>query len=441
MRILLLHPPVDYFLPLCFRSESLGLGYLASVLRRDGHEVEIFDAILRQLTPKQTVREVLSKDFDVLGITASHAHKKVFAYIVREVRKRRKDVVIAAGGYLPTLAADKLLPVCPGLDFIVMGEGEQVASDVFGRVSRNEDWHDAPGVAYLKGKDVVMNQAPPLIEDLDSLPFPARDELPNAKVQGAPGIIASRGCFRRCSFCCVWNFYAVSGKHPARFRSPKNVVDEIESLVSSMGTKHFRFSDDDFIGPGEKARERVIALIDELKSRKLDITFSMECRADEVDAEILAMLKDAGLSELFLGIESSVQRQLDTYNKHITVEQNRKAIDIVRASGIRFRAGFIMFDPYMTVDELSQNLQFLSETKLAEETINVFKLPFLTKLSLFHGVPLVDKVREDGLLIEKGLELDYRYQDPAVRFIMKIMSGVAVCSEFRKSVLRFLGRE
>ena len=441
MRILLLHPPVDYYLPLCFRSESLGLGYLASVLRRDGHEVEIFDAILRQLTPKQTVREVLAKEFDCLGITASHAHKKVFSYIVHAVRKSRKDVIIAAGGYFPTLCASKLLPACPELDFIVLGEGEKVASDVFGRIARNENWHSAPGIAYLDGKNIVMNPAPPLVEDLDSLPFPARDELPNARTPGAPGVIASRGCFRRCSFCCVWNFYAVSGHHPARFRSPKNVVDEIESLVSSMGTKHFRFSDDDFIGPGDKSRERVIQLIDELRVRKLDITFSMECRADEVDAEILKLLKDAGLSELFLGIESSVQRQLDTYNTHITVEQNRRAIDIVRDSGVKFRAGFIMFDPYMTVDELAQNLQFLSETKLAEETINIFKLPFLTKLNLYHGVPLVEQVRKDGLLIEKGLDLDYKYQDRKVRFIMSILSGVAVCSEFRKSVARFLGKE
>lgn len=423
MRILLLQPPFDVYEPPVTRTESLGLGYIAAVLRRDGHDVAIIDAQTQCLDAKAMIHEVLSREFDAIGITASSAYKKMLMLVAKEVRKHKKDALIFAGGYLPTLNAEKLLKACPDIDFLVRGEGEITASDVLGRISRGEDWHDTPGVAYMKDGIPIINTPPPLIQDLDSLPFPARDALKQATIKLPALISGSRGCHHRCSFCCIHSFYAVSGSRAPRFRSPGNVVDEIESVIASTGVTDFVFVDDDFLGPSEKTHSRAVQIADEIKSRGLKITFSIECRADNIDEDMVEILKSAGLSGILIGIESGVQRQLDTYNKRITVEQNKQAIEMLQKSGIKFAAGFIMLDPYVTVDEVSENMQFMREMNLSGDQKKTMVQAF-TKLKLFEGTPIADKLREDGLVREDGIDMDYVFKDPQFRTVYKMTQTV-----------------
>jgi len=150
-------PPYDRHEPPIVRTESLGLGYITSVLRLDGHDVEIVDAQLRCLHTRDTIREIIARKFDCVGFTAADAHKKTLVRIVREVRRSRKDALIIAGGYLPTLAAKQLLGACPELDFLVRGEGEQVISEALARISAGRDWRDTPGLAYSADKTAILN--------------------------------------------------------------------------------------------------------------------------------------------------------------------------------------------------------------------------------------------------------------------------------------------
>jgi len=415
MRILLLHltnrenEGGDYY-----RTESLGLGYIAAVLRRDGHEVELFDADMQRLNYRRTLEGVLQREFDCLGITALQDSKDAVMRIARDVRKKRKSVIILAGGYFPTLATEGMLRACPEIDFVVRGEGEQVASDVFGRISRNEDWRPTPGVAYIENGDYIANPAPPLIADLDTLPFPARDviiQAPKSSVLGA-SVASGRGCYHKCSFCSIRSFYSVSGSHLPRRRSPSNFVDEIESVVAATGVRRFQFVDDDFVGPGDKGKERAASIAEEIRNRSgLKIRFSMECRTDEVHVDTLELLKEAGLIRVFLGVEAGVQRMLDTFNKGTTVEQNKRAIEMVREVGLDVDTGFIMYDPYTTVAEIEENLRFIREMGLQGD----IPPTSLLRLELYEGIPLMDKVRADGLVRRKGLDFTYKFQDPQTR--------------------------
>jgi len=421
MKVLLLQPPVGYAMPQYFQAESLGLGYIGAVLRRDGHEVEILDAQIQGLRPREAIKEILARDFDCLGMTASHEQKKMLLWTASAVRRAKKSAILIAGGYLPTLSAEHLLAACPELDFAIRGEGEVAVSEVFRRIARDEDWREAPGVAYVKDGMPVLNPPPPLIQDLDSIPFPARDALSQAIGPVKARITTSRGCYHRCSFCCVHTFYSISGGRGQRYRKPENVVEEIESVIASTGIRDFRFSDDDFLGPSAKTKERVVRLAEEIKARKLGITFGMECRADEVERDILKLLKEAGLRDVFLGIESGVQEQLNRYQKGTTVEQNRRAIEIVRELGLDLRSGFIILDPYTTLAELVENMQFLNETGIAQETTRVARVPFLARISLFGGVPLVEQLRADRLLIDKGIDVDYVFRDRRIRAIYHLL--------------------
>lgn len=439
MKILLVVPPVDHQVPDSYRGESLGLGYIAAVLRRDGHDVEILDAYLRCIDVPTTISQALSRDFDCIGLTSANASKKGFLAIVKAVRQARRDVLIIAGGYLTSLNTPQVFEACPELDFVVRGEGESVTSDVMGRIERGEEWREAPGIAYLRDGKLVMNPVPPLIEDLDSLPFPARDALRHAAVSAPARILASRGCYHNCSFCSVKAFYGISGSRTPRSRDPEKVVDEIESVIAETGITDFTFSDDDLIGPGEKMRERVVRLADEIQRRGLKITFSAEFRADETDPEMLGILKNAGLTEVFIGVESGVQSQLDRFNKRVTVEQNKKAIEVARASGIAFRCGFIMFDPYTTVDEVQANMRFIEETGLDSEAKSEF-FPLLTKLAVYRGTPMEQKLREDGLLVDRGLDLDYQIKNPQLRIMMQVSRVSGLFSGLVKSARKMLSR-
>jgi radical SAM superfamily enzyme YgiQ (UPF0313 family) len=422
-----------------YRTEGLGIGYITAVLRRDGHDVELFDAHLRCLDTEQTIREVLKRDFECLGVSATGAHKKALIAVARAVRKSKKDVIISAGGFLPTLCTEHLFAACPELDFVVTGEGESVASDVYDKIGRGEAWQDNPGIAFLKDDKLIKNNPPPVISDLDMLPFPSRDALLQAaNPPESAAIASSRGCYNRCSFCCINSFYALSGSRIPRFRRAERVVDEMESVIATTGIKVFRFVDDDFIGRGPKCKERVIRLAEEIRSRKLGATFRIECRADEVDEDVLMLLKEAGLTDVFLGVESGVQTQLNRYNKRTTVDQNKNAIEMVRRCGLNLRTGFILLDPYATLSELQENLQFIKDMKLDEDAKSA-PAPFVSKMELYRGVPFVERLKQDGLLRENGIDVDYVFKDPQVRMMAKVAMVSSGISGALKSVKRLFG--
>lgn len=425
MRVLLLHPPGSYK-KLSEGGESLGLGYVAAVLRRDGHEVEILDANAQCMGVGEAVREILTRDFDCLGVTALHEFRNHVISVIQAVRRKKKDALITVGGYLPSLETEQFLAKCPEADFLVRGEGEIVIADVLGRIERAEDWRCTPGIAYRGDGVVVTNPSPPLIQDLDSLPFPARDSLIHIPTLQRPTIAGSRGCYHSCSFCSINTFYGLSGTSLPRFRSPESVVDEIESVIASTGRTAFAFVDDDFIGPGEKCRERAIRIAEEIRARKLGITFSIESRADEVDEDILKLMKECGLTGLFLGIESGSQRQLDTYNKRITSEQNRRAIDAVRNLDLSLSSGMIIFDPYTTTDDMMENLKFIQETRACDNAA------LESRVILYRGAPLTERARADGLLIEKGLDVDYRFKDRKIAMLWRALRAFMACTAFVK---------
>ena len=411
MKVLLLHPPANAEIDV-YRTESVGLGYIASVLRQDGHDVEILDANVTRLSARKAIEQVLRREFDCLGITAMHSQWRFVVDVAQAVRSRKRNAWIVVGGYLATLVPEGLLHQCPELNFVVRGEGENVIREVLGRIERNQDWGDVQGIAYISNGDIVINTLAPAHSDLDILPFPARDVLiQNRWLKRAP-FSSSRGCFHRCAFCSINEFYKLCGQRGRRDRSPRNVVDEMEQVLSSTGIDYFVLSDDDFIGPGERCKRRAYEIADEVLSRKLKIKFSFECRADEVDKDLFKRLMEAGLDAVFIGLESGCQSQLDRFTKGTTVEQNRKAIEIVRELGLKMDVGFIMFDPYVTVEELEQNMRFIRELELSVPMI---------KLQLYPGIPIIEKIRQDGLLTESGLDLHYRFQNPGVAQAYKAM--------------------
>jgi radical SAM superfamily enzyme YgiQ (UPF0313 family) len=142
----------------------------------------------------------------------------------------------------------------------VRGEGEESLLQLVKRLDKNEDWTKAPGISYRANGEIALNPHPPL-QDVDRLPFPARDTLESLFQTGnrVVTLSASRGCYMRCSFCSIVSFYQLSGRSNFRERSPENVADEIEHVISvepvrSTNVPYFWFCDGEFIGPPQRGR-------------------------------------------------------------------------------------------------------------------------------------------------------------------------------------------
>ncbi len=410
--VLLVNSPSEYQLPPSSRKDHVGIGYLASTLRAAGFSVELLDTPMLDWGVERTLEAIRPIEARVVGISALQAQARGTVGIVQGLRAAGSRVPIVLGGQFPTFCWEKLLSDVPEIDAIVRGEGEVPLVGLVRRLLSDEPWQDVPGVAYLRDGEVVANPPPPLIHDLDGLPFPARDTLPAVRSIGAMvSVSSSRGCTSRCTFCSTPAFYRLSKGPVWRPRSPGNVVEEIRQLVQDHDVHQFIFVDDNFIGAGERGRQRAAEIAEQMIRAGLDVEFFLSCRVDAVEEELFALLKRAGLTTVGLGVESGNQRQLDTYGKGATVEDNRQAIQKLRKLGIVPGIGFIMADPYFTPEEMLENLRFLKEVgvKLSELTYP------LGELWLFDGTAIIEQLREEGRL--RGDYLNgYSYEPVNKRF-------------------------
>ncbi|HHY37419.1 MAG TPA: radical SAM protein [Clostridia bacterium] len=472
--VVLIIPPPEASARLEDLGEHLGSAYMAAVLRQRGHRVTIIDALAEGLSSRATLERVEAearplhrksiRGIDVRGRGAVAESKKEegdrfpfarprlvlgisipFSNMIRPAisiaRALRalfgKEALLTMGGHIPTLAPDHIFKDCPQIDFIVSGEGEFTLLEILEKIKAGRDWRDTPGVVLsnsprtsvprpnraecgLSGESGAGTFVPrPLISSLDDLPFPARDTLPAYQRRKAiPRMLGSRGCYGNCSFCSVNAFYRSAPGPRWRGRSPQSIAEEMERLSKDYGVREVMFSDDNFIGPGKMGKERAVAVAEEIMRRSIQMRFSIACRANDIDRETFTVLKKAGLKGVFLGIESGVQRALDSFNKGVTVEDNRRAALLIRELGLDLILGFIMFDPDTTLEEILENLQFLRSIGIGASTI-FNRIGALNRLDAYEGTPMAERLREEGRLQGDYTGYRYRMRDPRAEFVYR----------------------
>lgn len=420
MDVLLVRPPEPQMSKFYSKGESLGLGYLAAVLRQNGFSVEILDCVLLDIDHNRAMAEIKKRNFTILGFSVFALAMEATAALVSDLRALACDAHITLGGHFPTFRAKTLLQRYPHIDSIVRYEGEDTLLDLVRTIKDGKDCSAVKGIAFRHHGEIIENEDREPVADLDSLPLPSRDMLPHAmKYGGDIYVSTSRGCWGNCTYCSISPFRPKSSKVPGwRARSAKNVVDEIEHLVSTYNCNSIAIGDSDFIGPGKAGRKRAGEIADELNERGLNIRFAMYTRVDEVDFDLFQKLKEAGLSTVYLGIESGVQTALDRWKKHTSVAQNYRALDICRTLGLHVDAGFMLYDPYTTLEEISQNLQFLQET-------GVFDFPtLLAKMEVRAGMAMEEHLAKEGRLKGNDLTPSYDMLDPMAELFHRKICGI-----------------
>ncbi len=394
MQITLIDPLLDYRAH-CV-SETLGLMYVAAVLRDAGHGVRIVATGLRE---DKAIQPADIADADLVGITATSALFGTATAVRDTIHAWRPDLPIVLGGAHATVSTESALKA--GFDYAVMGEAEATILALVENLDRGCP-EQTTGIAFLTDTGAVHKTPPtPLIEDLDTLPFPARDlyDYPAFRAAGGWefGILSSRGCPFRCSFCQP-TLNMIFGH--MRKRGPENVAEEMALLQEHYAPPILYFKDDTLSANGLKWFDRFQKT---LRERQVTQPWKCNTRVDKVGPRILDAMAEAGCEEVVFGVESGSQRILDFYQKDIQVEDTIRAFELCKERGIRAGANVILGAPMETPDELEATYQLLKQ--IEPDHFWVF---FATALP---GKALTQYVVEHNLLKRN---LGYHYYDTAM---------------------------
>lgn len=391
MKILLLSPPAKQDFYFCF---PLSLGYLASVLERDGHEVNALD--MTRYSWEKAEDTIKKLNPDVIGITCMTDMRHFCLKLASIAKKINKDIKIIFGGQHPTFLYKQILSN-KNVDIVVMGEGEVTISELIGALAKNGKLKNIRGIAFKENNKIIKTASRPFIEDLDSIPFPAHRffnfddyrpaihsavEMGFGKLRHSP-ITTSRGCPFSCSYCAISKFWESKFKS----RSPENVADEIELLYNKYNVRHFHFLDNDFPSFDKK---KCIEICDEISKRKLDIHWMTETRVDFVSKDVLESMKKAGCYFIAYGVESGSEKILKGLNKNIRPEQIIRAFDATRSLGFKTLAYLLVGSPNETDETINETIRLLKRIKPDEIGINM--------ITVFPFTPLYELAKSKGFI-------------------------------------------
>lgn len=395
MRVLFIIPPYQYFNRFALRTEPLGVEYLASFVRKNGHEISIFDASLITAPDKlknglfyygvedHVVKETIRRFApDVVGISCYYnfsvqdAYK--VAFLVKEVDPR---IVTVMGGVYPSIYKQKILTDCQAIDFAMAGEGEQSFLDLLSKLN-NKRPLDIDGLLYRHNNEVIYNEKSFYIGDLNDLPLPARDlhdinRYMNSKTilyglgqRPALSILTSRSCPMRCAFCNMWQTQGPRW----RFRSPENVLEEIDEILNKYRAEHVFIMDDNFNFDPQRVKIICRGIIKRGYRFRWNTPNGISVK--NVDGEMAHLMKEAGCANVCLGIESGSEYMRNrVMQKNVSDQDIISAADHFRKAKIPVGALLIIGMPGENRERFRESIKFLNGLPLSFISPS-FAIPF-----------------------------------------------------------------
>lgn len=371
------------------------LMYLAAVAEKQGVEAKIAD-YSQSGDYEEDLRE-FKPDYLVVNIATPTLEHDLDA--VKKAKEICPNITTVAKGAAFLTLGEKIVSEHNELDFGILGEAEDTLKDILDNKPKN----NILGIYYKENDEVKFTGKRPFIEDLDSLPFPARHLVnnniyrrpDNNKVQAT--IKVSRGCPFHCFFCLAT---PVSGAKVRR-RSPENIVAEIRECVEKYNIKNFLFWSDIFNIDKDWTMKLCQAIIDS----GLKITWSANTRADTADYEMAKMMYKSGCRLVSIGVESGSQYMLEKMGKKITLNDVRRTVKVFKKAKIRIYNYFVIGLPWETEETVEETIKFAIE--LSSDFIS-----FYTATPL-PGSRFYDYALEHNLF-DKETSFENAYYYPAV---------------------------
>ncbi len=383
----------------------LGLAYLGTALKAQGVKVEIVDAHAEGMGRRALAGRMRRSAPDIVGVTFTTENRAGGFAAIRLAKKELPECVTVAGGPHASLTADDCLRHVPELDVVVRGEGERTLGELVDAVIARRAFEKIDGISFQRDGEPVHNPGRGFIRDLDGIAFPDRGllnidrynfymEVPGEDMRKAAAVLSSRGCPHGCIFCSSTVMW---GKR-VRFRSPENVVDEIEQQVKERGIGAVWFLDDTFT----LERERVEEICDLIVERRIDVRWFCEVRVDSVDRELLERMRNAGCRRVGFGVESGSKRILrEVLHQKVNLDTVRDMATWCRELGIVAHPFFALSHPGETYEDAEATFDLIRRFVPTHE-------PSLSLLHIYPGTALEAMAKERGILPR-----DFSWAEPA----------------------------
>lgn len=383
--------------------EPLGIEYIGAVLSKEGYKVTVLCRNNNQST-EEFAREILANAPDIVGLSVLTYNFDIARDLSRAIKTESPKTLTVFGGYHPTSMPQIVKD--GNIDVVVIGEGEYTFLELVKMVATGGDFRSIKGIAYYDRK-VVINRSRDYISDLNSLPWPLRTGIfksegllypPVENQKGVAQVTYSRGCPYQCSYC---NSPVMQGK-TVRWRSATNVVDEIQDLQDRFDIDLIYFTDLTF----NVNKRKVIELSHEITDRKARINWFCGCRPDNMDAELIQIMKEAGCCRIHYGIESFDEKRLKTLKRFSNIERIKKTLELTCFTGIISRGYLMIGYPWQTKEDLQ-----ITAHQLKSFAVDDLRISFLTP---FPGTQLFERFKRDGLLATEDFS-KYTTDEPVVK--------------------------
>ncbi|UCG38336.1 MAG: radical SAM protein [bacterium] len=336
------------------------LAYTAAVLERDGHDVLLVDGIAEGMTEDLFHEKAAGHNPDLVILEVSTPSFNADIRMAGKLRSMLPPAVrLAFAGPHAPMASPDFLRRHPGVDYVLVGEYELTAAALARALENSGEMAGIQGLVYRNTLGAIVSTGKaPLIEDLDSLPWPARHFLPMKRYFDNPGDIpepavqmwASRGCAFSCTYC-IWPQIMDGNRY--RTRDIGDVLDEIRHVMDHYGARSIYFDDDTFnIG-----RERMLRFCHEKVERGLDVPWAIMARADLMDEEILQAMAASNLQAVKYGIESADPDLLKNVSKGLDLEKAIRIVEMTKKFGIKVHLTFMFGIPGETRDSIRRTVR------------------------------------------------------------------------------------
>ena len=351
---------------------TLGLATIAGALTADNHEVRILDLDLIDVSGGSTdaaLAETLI-DFkpEFVGLTSITPTWHSMMDIASAVKGFNSAIKVISGGVHPTIFPEETLATGV-VDYVAIGENDFAMN----RLLAGDAPETIPGLAFRENNKASNTSAPEEIIEPDSLPYPAwelfekeRYRMSHLTERHRPGgyMETSRGCPFNCIYCSKATF----GKK-FRGKSPERVVNEVDIMINKHGFRELHIVDDGFTNDIDRAKTICELII----SKKLTVPFNLfnGIRADRIDDELCSLMKKAGCYQVAFGVESGNDHVLKGVSKGLNKDTIRKAVKMVKKSGMETYGFFVIALPEDTEKTINDTIAFAVELDM---TISKFDI-------------------------------------------------------------------
>lgn len=388
MKITLINPRENYDVVL-----PMGILYIATVLELANHQIQILDIGPREQDWPEKIKIFNPDIIGLTLVTTQFGRAKEILSILKTLFPQAK---FCAGGTHPSSLPEQTLKDL-NLDFVIMGEGEYAMREVCEKISQGQSLAGVKGVCYQENGQIILNEKREPIKNLDELPIPKRELMPDDKWylippgfirgsfnQGIATIMSGRGCPFNCLFCASHNVFG----RGVRRRSPENVIKEIQYLKNNYQIKGLFFLDDTFTIDKNWLRTFCNLL------KKENLIWSCQGRGDTIDEEVLGLIKEAGCVQIDIGSESGNDLVLEKLNKMEHVSDLERAFALTKKFNIKTFTSFIVGNPGEGEKEIEDTKKFALRI---EPDMSAFCI-----LVPYPGTPVFELAKQNNWFTEAG---------------------------------------